>query len=43
MIAEVNKKQFDIHLLGMTLLSAFYLCEIIDLEVVQDQNRKLME
>lgn len=31
MVAEVNRKQFDIHMLGMTLLSAFYLSEIVDL------------
>ena len=41
--AEVNRKQFDIHMLGMTLMSAFYLCEIIDYEVAAQENRKLID
>ena len=41
--AEVNRKQFDIQQLGMTLLSAFYLSEIVDYEVAAQQNRNLIE
>ena len=41
--AEVNRKQFDIYQLGMTLMSAFYLCEIIDYEIASEQNRQLID
>lgn len=41
--AEVNRKQFDVHSLGMTLMSAFYLCEIIDYEVAAQKNRELID
>lgn len=36
----MNLEQADIYSLGMTLLSAFYLCEPIDRKAVQDYNRK---
>ena len=41
--AEVNRKQFDVYQLGLTLMSAFYLCEIIDYEVASQQNRQLID
>ena len=40
---EVNRKQFDVYSLGITLMSAFYLCEIIDYEVAANQNRLLID
>jgi hypothetical protein len=30
-VSEQSRKQYDVYMLGMTLLSAFYLSEIIDL------------
>jgi hypothetical protein len=38
--SEIDRKQYDIYLLGMTLLCAFYLSEIVDIELVQAQNKK---
>ena len=32
--SEIDRKQYDVYLLGMTLLSAFYLSETVDAELV---------
>jgi hypothetical protein len=33
--SELDRKQYDIYLLGMTLLCAFYLSETVDIELVE--------
>ena len=38
--SELDRKQYDIYLLGMTLLCAFYLSETVDIELVEVQNKK---
>ena len=40
---SVQRKQNDIYSLGMTLLSAFYLSEIVDLEIVTDENHEMVK
>jgi hypothetical protein len=42
-VSEVDRMEYDISLLGNTLMSAFYLSEIVDYELASVQNKKFIQ